>query len=35
MLTLMMMLLLQLNVVRERINMNAREDRLNKDTVRR
>jgi hypothetical protein len=34
MLTLMMMLLLQVNVVRERINMNAREDRLNKDTVR-
>jgi hypothetical protein len=34
MLTLMMMLLLQVNVVREKININAREDRLNKDTVR-
>jgi hypothetical protein len=31
---LMLMLLLQVNVVRERINMTAREDRLNKDTVR-
>jgi hypothetical protein len=34
MLVLMMMLLLQVNGVRERINMNAREDRLNKGTVR-
>ena len=34
MLTLMMMLLLKEHVVRERINMSAREDRLNKDTVR-
>jgi hypothetical protein len=34
MLILMMILLLQVNLVRERINMSAREDRLNKDTVR-
>ena len=34
MLTLMMLLLLQVNVVREMTNMSAREDRLNKDTVR-